>query len=174
MRSHIRLRRLLTAGFLFVVTGLAMSQQWQTMGPNGGDVRSLALDPHNPDRIFLGTSASRLYLSTDGGANWSRYAHLGAGAEMALDHIIIDPADSNIMYVAAWSVQLPHSDGDLFRSKDAGRNWEILPGMHGKSIRAVALAPSDPKTLIAGALDGVFRGHDKGDHWERIFSPGHC
>ncbi len=150
-----------------------MSQQWQAVGPNGGDVRSLVFDPHNPDRVFLGTSASRLYFSSDGGTNWSRYAHLGDATEMALDHIIFDPADSNIMYVAAWSVQSPHSDGDLFRSKDAGHTWEVLPGMHGKSIRALALAASDSKTLVAGALDGVFRSRDQGDHWERISPADH-
>ncbi len=150
-----------------------MSQQWRTVGPDGGDVRSLAFDPHNPDRVFLGTSASRLYLSTDGGTNWSRYAQLGAATEMALDHIVFDPADSSIMYVAAWSVQSPHSDGDLFRSRDAGRTWQVLPAMHGKSIRALALAPSDPRILVAGALDGVFRSRDRGDHWERISPAEH-
>src|SRR5258706_6780235 len=128
----------------------AFAQQWQTVGPDGGDVRSMAADPHNSSRIFLGTSAGRLYASSDGGRTWSRLAHLGAGTEMALDHVVIDPTDSNLIYAAAWNVQSPHNDGDLFRSRDGGKTWVTLSGMRGKSIRALALAPSDARTLVAG------------------------
>ena len=57
-------------------------------------MRSLAIDPKDPDRIFLGTSAGNLYLSIDKGATWSRFARPGNSAEMVLDHIVIDPTDS--------------------------------------------------------------------------------
>jgi photosystem II stability/assembly factor-like uncharacterized protein len=158
------------AVLLFGSAGWA--QQWQPLGPDGGSVRSLAFDPKDPDRIFLGTSAGRLYLSTDGGSSWSRRASLGAPAEMVLDHVVIDPANPKNIYVAAWNAQAPNSDGDLFRSQDGGRRWEPAPDLHGKSIRALAMAASDPQTLVAGGLDGVFRSHDGGDTWQRI-SPEH-
>ncbi len=93
---------------------------------------------------------------------------------MALDHVIISSTDSNVIYAAAWNVQSPHNDGDLFRSRDGGKTWETLSGMHGKSIRALALAPSDARILVAGALDGVFRSRDRGDHWERISPANHA
>jgi len=150
-----------------------MAQQWQTIGPDGGTVRSLTLDPKNPDRIFLGTSAGRLYLSTDNGANWSRYAQLGTAAEMVLDHVVIDPNNSRLVYVAAWNAQSPNN-GDLFRSTDGGRNWETISELHGKSIRALALAPSDSRILVAGALDGIYRSRNGGDTWERISPENHA
>ncbi|HKW77265.1 MAG TPA: hypothetical protein VJN64_17160 [Terriglobales bacterium] len=158
---------------LFLACSLLLqAQEWRPAGPEGGSVRSLAYDPSNPDRIFLGTSSGRLYLSTNGGATWSRSAHLGSGSELVLDHVLIDPVDSRNIYVAGWNAQSPYSDGDLFRSNDGGKTWDLLPGMHGKSIRALALAPSDHKLLVAGALDGIFRSRDGGDTWERI-SPAH-
>src|SRR5262252_1335090 len=103
------------------------AEPWQPLGPEGGTVRSLAFDPKNPDRIFLGTSAGRLYLSSDGGASWSRWAYLGAPAEMVLDHVVIDPSNPRNIYVAAWNAQAPNSDGDLFRSRDGGKRWEVTP-----------------------------------------------
>src|SRR5579859_6141577 len=172
MRMARTIPALLTA---LLLSNLACAQQaWQPLGPDGGTARSLALDPKNPDRIFLGTSAGNLYLSSNNGKTWSRLAHLGSAAEMVLDHIVIDPAEPKNMFVAAWNAQLPASDGDLFRSKDGGRSWEIVADLHGKSLRALSLAPSDPGILVAGALDGIYRSRDGGGAWERISPPEHA
>ena len=154
------------------LTQAAMAQQqWIPLGPDGGDARSLTHDPANPDRIFLGTSSGWLYLSTNSGASWSRFAHLGTG-EYVLDHVAIDPSNSQTMYAAAWSAE--KVGGDLFKTTDGGRTWNALQGMHGKSIRAMALAPSDPKVVVAGALDGVFRSDDGGNSWRQISPPNHA
>ena len=45
----------------------ALASDWRLIGPEGGDVRSLAYDPANTSRILLGTSAGQLFLSQDGG-----------------------------------------------------------------------------------------------------------
>ena len=159
---------------LFVLLALgcasaAWAGQWTALGPDGGDVRSLAYDPQNPDHIFLGTSTGTLFFSTDGGHTWARSAHLGNGDDYVIDHLAIDPQSPNKMYAAAWSVENQQA-GDFFRSNDGGTTWETTPAMHGKSIRAMAIAASDSKTLIAGALDGVFRSTDSGKNWQRISS----
>jgi len=159
---------------LWTSAALAAEQPWQPVGPDGGTVRSLAIDPKDPDRIFLGTSAGSLYLSTDKGASWSRFARPGNSAEMVLDHIVIDPADSRNIFVAAWNAQLPNSDGDLYRSKDGGKSWEIVPDLHGKSLRALSIAASDPKILAVGALDGIYRSRNGGHDWERISPENHA
>ena len=145
----------------------AAASDWRLLGPEGGDVRSLSYNPGNPSEVLLGTSAGQMFLSEDSGSSWMPFAHFGHGDDYVLDHILFDPSHPATVYVAAWS--LYNSDeGDLFRSDDGGRNWRTLDGVHGKSIRALAMAPSDPKTLVIGALDGVFRSRDGGATWERI------
>ena len=157
---------------LFVLLALccasaAWAGQWTALGPDGGDVRSLAYDPQNPDHIFLGTSTGTLFSSTDGGKNWARFAHLGSGDDYVIDHLAIDPQSPNKMFAAAWSVETQQA-GDLFRSEDSGATWQTTPAMHGKSIRALAISASDTKTLVAGAVDGVFRSTDGGKNWQKI------
>ncbi len=159
---------------LWMSAAFAVEQSWQPVGPDGGTVRSLAIDPKNPDRIFLGTSAGNLYLSSDNGASWSRFARPGNSAEMVLDHIVIDPADPKNIFVASWNAQLPNSDGDLFRSKDGGKSWEIVADLHGKSLRALSIAAANPKILVVGALDGIYRSRDGGRAWERISPENHA
>jgi len=132
-------------------------------------VRSLAYDPHDPNRVFLGTSTGVIFVSEDGGHNWSRFAKLGTGDDYVLDHIAIDPNNSKTIFVSAWSVQ-DQSAGEIFRTHSGGKDWEALPGMHGKSVRAMALSASDPKVVVAGALDGVYRSTNGGNNWQRISS----
>lgn len=165
---------LLLALVLVCASGVAQTSRsgWVLLGPEGGDARSLAYDPHDPSRLLLGTSAGELYLSTDSGAQWSRFAHLGPGNDYVLDHIVVAPQDSNTIFVSAWSVE--NVSGDLFRSRDGGHTWQALPTMRGKSIRAMSLAPSDSRTIVVGALDGVYRSRDAGDTWQRISPERHA
>src|SRR5271155_4155220 len=154
-----------------VCASAAGTRQWAVLGPDGGDVRSLTYDPQNPNRIFLGTSTGVIFVSEDGGHNWSRFAKLGVGDDYVLDHIAIDPHNSKTIFVSAWSVQ-DQSAGDIFRTHNGGKDWEALPAMRGKSVRAMALSASDPKVVVAGALDGVYRSNDGGNRWEHISEAG--
>ena len=91
----------------------------------------------------------------------------GSGDDLVIDHIVFDPTNTQTIYAAGWG--LYHDDeGDVFRSDDGGATWRALPGTHGKSIRALSMAPSDHNTLVIGALDGVFRSQDAGATWTRM------
>ena len=159
--------------FTLICAAAAWAGQWTVLGPDGGDVRSLAYNPHNPDQIFLGTNTGVIFVSNDGGHDWSRFAQLGSGDDYVLDHIAIDPKNPKIMYVAAWSLENQQA-GDLFRTHNGGKSWDTLSDMHNKSIRALAIASSDSKVLVAGALDGVYRSNDGGNNWQRISPANHA
>ncbi len=158
---------------LLSLVSAACAAEWRALGPEGGDVRSLAYDPHDSDRLVLGTSAGRLFVSTNGGAGWTRMAQLGGRTDYVLDNIVFDHTRRGIIYVSAWSAD-DHFTGETFRTRDGGKTWESLSGLRGKSVRALALSNSNPDLLIAGALDGVFRSRDAGDTWELISPKGHA
>ena len=72
---------------------LPWPSDWQLIGPDGGNVRSLAYDPSDPNRILLGTSAGQVFISQDGGDSWAPFAHLGTGDDLVIDHIVFDPTN---------------------------------------------------------------------------------
>jgi photosystem II stability/assembly factor-like uncharacterized protein len=170
MRNLVGSVAKLVVGFalLFALISVtAMASDWRLIGPDGGNVRCLAYDPSDPNHIFLGTSAGQLFVSRDAGNSWAPFAHLGSGDDLVIDHIVFDPTNPLIIYAAGWG--LYHDDeGDVFRSDDGGATWTALAGVHGKSIRALAMAPSDHNTLVIGALDGVFRSQNGGATWEKM------
>jgi len=146
----------------------AGSLAWIPVGPSGGDARAFAFVPGDPSHIYLGTTGSWLYESTDAGASWHRLAKIGNSDDLILDHIIVDPANPATIYVAAWQ----GASGGLWVSHDQGRTWAELPGMHGQSIRSFVQAPSNPSVLFAGTLQGVFRSNDAGATWTQISERG--
>jgi photosystem II stability/assembly factor-like uncharacterized protein len=160
-------KSLILLSCLILSTATLWAGQWTALGPDGGDARSLSSDPHNPDHVFLGTSTGTIFQSTNGGRNWSRFAHLGNGDNYVVDHIVFDPQNANTLFVAVWSVE-DQKAGEIYRSRDGGKSWEALPRMHGQSVRALAISASDPNVLAAGALDGVFRSVNGGDTWDRV------
>jgi photosystem II stability/assembly factor-like uncharacterized protein len=154
--------------FLYALCALRLSAQaaWSPVGPEGGDARAFAAVPGHPDRLYLGTTDSWIYESFDGGASWRRLAKLDHSDGLILDHIVVDSADPSTIFVAAWNADRP--DGGLWISHDAGRTWSEPAGMRGRSIRAFVQAPSDPRVLFAGTLEGVFRSVDAGATWTQI------
>lgn len=159
---------MVVAGLLCTVSAVvAVASDWLLIGPDGGNVRCLTYDPSDPSHLLLGTSAGQLFASHDGGNSWAPFAHLGEGDDLVIDHIVFDPTNTQTIYAAGWGLY-KDDEGDVFRSDDGGATWKALKGTHGKSIRALAMAPSDHNTLAIGALDGVFRSRDGGATWERM------
>jgi photosystem II stability/assembly factor-like uncharacterized protein len=142
------------------------------VGPYGGNARALAYDPARPDHILLGSGAGTLFESLDGGRHWRFFTHLGVGDDLMLEDIAFDPSNPSSIYVAGWSVN--GSGGSFFLSRDGGRSWREPEALRGKSMQALAVAASDPRILVAGALDGLYRSKDRGEHWERISPVGHA
>ncbi|MFL6443462.1 MAG: WD40/YVTN/BNR-like repeat-containing protein [Candidatus Sulfotelmatobacter sp.] len=143
---------------------------WLPFGPDGGDARSFAVDPHDRGHLYLGTLTGWIYESRNGGADWKRLAWVGKRNDLALDSIVVDNANSKHLLVGAWV--LGSAAGGLYSSEDGGVNWESNAEMRGQSIRALEAAASDPKIVVAGTLKGVYRSTDGGEHWQLISPEG--
>jgi photosystem II stability/assembly factor-like uncharacterized protein len=149
----------------------AASSRWTSVGPAGGDARAFASSPADPHHLYLGTTNSWIYQSLDNGATWTRLAQLGNVDDLVVDNLVVDEANPRTIYAGVW--QLDQLDGGgVYVSHDSGRTWASLPGMEGKSVRALTQAPSNPKMLVAGAISGVFRTEDGGRTWTQISPQG--
>src|SRR5947208_16932240 len=58
-------------------------------------------------------------------------------------------------------------------SPDGGESWrQVRAGLWAESrVFGFAVHPRQPRTLLAGADDGVYRSGDSGAHFERLDSP---
>ena len=177
-RGDMKLKRLLLllAVVAVMAPGLraqaapATSDAWRTIGPDGGDARRFAYDPRDPQRIYLGTTDSWIYVSDDAGASWTRLAKLGPQDNLVVDSLAVDRSDPRTLFAGVWVMD--HPDGGVYISHDGGRTWTESAGMHGQAVLSLKQARANAQELVAGTLRGVYRSLDKGAHWEEISPPG--
>ncbi len=111
---------------------------WETIfdDEDSYSIGSLAIDPNNPNTIWVGTGenvsgrhvgyGSGLYRSRDGGQSWES---MGLEDSERIGMIRIDPRDSNTIFVAAqgplWS---GGGQRGLYKSTDGGETWRKVLG----------------------------------------------
>ncbi len=159
---------ILAGAVLLGAVCLPAQRAWTVVGPAGGDARAFAAFPGEPKHLLLGTTNSWLYDSTDEGANWHRLAKLGNDDGFVLDSIQVNSADPATIYVGAWKNSV---DGGLWISHDHGSTWSEPAQLKGQPVHALVEAPSDPRILYVGTLEGIFRSGDGGTTWAQISPP---
>src|SRR5438552_14852953 len=142
-------------------SGSPYSAEWRITGPTGGDVRALVVDPEDPSRFYFGTLDGQLYTSTDGGQNWRLLMNFNR-PRLFVDHIIVDPRNSKVLYVAAHRHKDP---GGFFKSTDRGLTWRESPELRNEAVHSLTQSERDPNFLIVGTFNGIFRSIDSGETW---------
>jgi photosystem II stability/assembly factor-like uncharacterized protein len=142
----------------------AQSLNWMVTGPMGGDVRSLVVDPQDPQRLYFGTIDGQVYTSTDGGLTWARVAGFNRPG-LYIDHLIVDPRDSRVIYVGAHRHKEP---GGFFKTTDGGTTWREAPELKSEAVHSLTQAPSNPDILIAGTNRGIYRSDNGGNTWRQL------
>jgi hypothetical protein len=153
-----------------------------------GEPAGIGIDPNNTDTIYVGTSgrvgsiepdtiaqiSTGLFKSTDGGASW---ISVGSGfpagntgnatqfINQAINVIIVDPANSDVVYLASF--------GGVFTSSDGGQNWTAASGISGdtRSLVLDVSTPANARILHAGVQgNGVFISKDGGQTFSQTLS----
>lgn len=137
-------------------------------------VDGLALDPNNPDWVYLALGKSLggpggLYRSRDRGRTWSRlmsarFEGNGRNLRWSGGCVAVDPRTSAVIYCGT------RTDG-LWRSMDGGTPWEKVPGIpdgytgtHPTGVRAVVF---DAATASGGRSSTVYVGIPGGGIYRR-------
>ena len=138
--------------------------------PSALGIGCMALDPRDPDRIYLGTGegffdtppgssilatirGAGVFVSADGGASFAQLPST-AGWEFT-NRIAIDPNDSSVLLAATFR--------GIFRSADQGVSWQQTSTLDTMDVR---FHPTDSSKAVAGTGTGLAQySTDGGRSW---------
>ena len=150
-------------------TGTAVSAKfddWSVVGPGGGDVRVVTIDPRDKDRLYISTLDGQIYTSGDAGKTWRLVVNLNQPL-LILDNLMVDSRDSKIIYASGHRHKDP---GGFFRSTDGGVTWKEARELKNEAIQAMTQSEYDPNVLFVGTTTGAWRSNNSGGSWERLSS----
>lgn len=152
----------------------------------------VALDPHDPDIVWVGTGENNaqrsvgfgdgVYKSLDGGKSWS---NMGLEDSAHISMIRFHPEQRNTVFVAAQG-PLWNSGGDrgLYKTSDGGETWERLLHIDDDTgVNEFAIHPDNPDAIVAstyqrrrhvwtlingGPGSGLHKSTDGGATWRKI------
>src|SRR4051812_37992389 len=154
-------------------------------------IGTIVLDPKNPNVVWVGSGENNaqravsygdgVYKSVDGGRTWQ---NVGLKESEHIGKIVIDPRNSDIVYVAAQG-PLSRDGGErgLYKTTDGGRTWtKILNPGKWAGVSDITIDPRNPDVLVAtswqrirrtygyvagGPESGIWRSTDGGATWRR-------
>lgn len=154
-------------------------------GHNGGlgRINCIAVDPSDPDILYVGTPAGGLWRTENGGG-WNPGSTTASNWESLTDGlpvigvsgIAIDPTSP----VGNRTIYILAGDGDgrntpsigVLKSFDGGETWfqtglvwSASTGVYGYKL---LMHPTDPNTLYAATTQGIFQTTDGGLNWANI------
>ena len=137
---------------------------WQIVGPSGGDVRVVAIDPRDKDRLYISTLDGQIHTSADGGKTWRLLVNFNR-PQLILDQLFVDSRDSNIIYASGHRHKEP---GGFFKTTDGGATWKESKDLRKESIHSMVQSDKDPDIIMVGTTDGVWVSKNSGDDWKKI------
>lgn len=163
-------------------------------GQGSYSIGCVTLDPNNPHTVWVGSGENNsqrsvswgdgVYKSEDGGKTWK---NMGLKESEHIGKIIVDPRNSDIVYVAAQG-PLWNAGGDrgLYKTCDGGKTWKnVLDISENTGITDILLDPRDSKviyaasyqrrrhtwTLINGGPEAaIHKSEDGGETWTKLTS----
>jgi len=157
-------------------------------------IGAVAVAPSRPDVVYVGTGeadmrsqisyGNGMYKSTDAGKTWT---HIGLEPTRQIGKVIVDPRDSNVVFVAALGhVYGANPDRGVYRTRDGGTTWQKVL-FKNNDVGAIDLAfdPGDPQTIYAalwntrrppwsiyppsyGPGSGLYKSTDGGANWQQL------
>lgn len=137
---------------------------WQLISPSDNAelvaIESVALDPKDPNIIFIGTTHLP-WKTMDGGKTWQAI-HTGMIDDSDVFSMYVDPAKPELVLASACS--------GIYKSENQGNLWQKMNGIPKTHRRTHVIKqdPLHPDVFYAGTTLGLFRSTDRGTTWRQL------
>lgn len=147
-------------------------------GDESGRIRSIAIDPLTPNRMYVGAASGGVWKSVDGGSSWSPKSD--DKFSLAIGALAIDPVATNNVYAGTGEYVPGTTYGGyyghgLLKSTDHGETWlEVATTeLDLAEVARIVINPANPANLFVAASNGLWESATGGTSWTQV-SPNPC
>lgn len=157
-------------------------------------IGNVALDPRNPDIVWVGTGEANprqsvlngagLYRSPDGGKTWKLMGFKDSGS---IAKVVVDSHNSDVVWVAVLGqIWGPSIERGIFKTVDGGKTWKKVLFVDDHTGAIDLATDSDNSQVLFAATwqmvrypsgvnnggpgSGIWRSTDGGDTWTKLKS----
>lgn len=175
---------------------------WQNIGPApmvnsragqqkvnvSGRVTALAIDPTQPNTVYLGAAQGGVWKTTNGGDSWTPLTD--NQASMSMGALALDPQNPSTIYAGTGEPTQGldnYYGAGILKSTDGGATWtrQGVSAFNGLAIARILVHPANSNTLFAASSQsgqsgpvsparGIFRSKDGGLTWEGLLTCTDC
>ena len=146
----------------------ALTQEQQNQ--RRGVIYAVAASYKNTQTIWAGTDDGLVWMTRDGGANWSNITPPAVTPWSKVAQIDASRFDDDTAYVAVNRMRIDDMKPYAFRTHDGGKSWQsISAGLPDDApVDAVRADPVQPGLLYAATEKAVWVSFDDGSHWRPL------
>jgi hypothetical protein len=137
-----------------------------------GSATALAESPRNPNVLYVGTDDGALWVTQDGGKEWSEIGrNLNLPAPRWVSTIEASRFADGRVYIALDGHRSNDDDPYVFVSEDFGKSWKSLrANLPWGSTRCLRESPFSENVLLVGTEFAVYASANRGDRWNKLNS----
>ena len=130
-----------------------------------GTITSIDVSPINSDYIYVGTDEGNVWITQDGGVNWTQISSMLPNRWVT--KVLASPIDINSVYVTFSGYRYGEDNGHVYKSSDNGTTWTNLSiGLPDIPVNDLVMDTFD--NLFLGTDIGVIASDDDGLSWNSI------
>ncbi len=156
--------------------------QWELVGPDniGGRISDIEMPGLDYQTIYAGTASGGIFKSTNGGSSWIPV--FDDALSLSIGDIAIAQSDPAILYAGtgeanAGGGSVTYDGLGVYRSDNAGNDWNYLGLENSGSVGRIAVNPQNPDIVYVAAMGrlfsnnperGIFKSVNGGQTWQKV------
>ena len=147
-------------------------QSWSAISPdltnghvaNMGTITTVDVSKSNPNVIYCGTDDANVWVTTNGGTNWSK---INSGLPYRwVTRVTIHPDSANVCYVTLSGYKVDSTGSHIYKTTNYGSTWISKKGnLPDAPINDIIIYPELNGTLFIATDIGVMVTYDNGGSW---------
>ena len=135
-----------------------------------GVIYALGVSPRSIDTLWAGTDDGLVWVTADGGGQWSNVTPAAVTAWSKVTQIEASHFDADTAYVSVSRMRIDDLRPYIYRTHDGGKTWAAIAGglPPDAPVNAVREDPERKGLLFAATETAVWTSCDDGEHWDSL------